>query len=471
MSQTLLTVRELSSFLHVHPKTVYKWATENRLPYIRINGLIRFRTQEIEDWQRIWSKNKKFTEFLPKLNLSLPNYDRMLLKGRSALSKKSRRWNYGFGSVYIRKTKQGKDRWYIDYRDETGKRVQKVVTHAQQREDAVIELQTKIAQIFTKDHSNQAKIKAVKFSNFVEMYIKNYAKVNKRSWKDDEYRLQKITNFLGDLYLHDVTALDVEKFKSHKLTDDVTKSTINRYLTILKRMFNVAIEWGYAKDNPVKGVKFFSEKDTLRQRILTTDEEDRLLEAASAHLKPILTIALHTGMRRGEILNLRWNQVDLGTGEIRVEKTKSGKTRIVDVNSFLLKELFKLKNVKNCSGYLFLNPRTGKPYRKLQTSFCGACRRAGIKNLRFHDLRHTFASRLVGKGVDLIRVKEILGHSTVKITERYTHTNREEKKKAVELLCESPLITGKKRENLLHICDTGQGKKKSVIVSSFISMN
>lgn len=157
-------------------------------------------------------------------------------------------------------------------------------------------------------------------------------------------------------------------------------------------------------------------------------------------------------MRRGEILNLTWNQVDLGTREIRVEKTKSGKTRIVDINSFLLKELFKLNQTKKSSGYLFLNPRTEKPYKKSQTSFCGACRRAGIKNFRFHDLRHTFASRLVGKGVDLIQVKEILGHSTVKIMERYTHTNRDERKKAVELLCEFQLITEKKLQNLLHIC-------------------
>jgi excisionase family DNA binding protein len=373
MDNQLLTVKELSSILQVHPKTVYRWTKNRQIRHLKKGGILRFKNKDIDDWIEAGQSNiAPSFENLPKLDLSLENYDRMLLKGRSALSKKSRRWNYGFGSVYVRKTKQGKDRWYIDYRDETGKRVQKVVQHAQQREDAIIDLQAKIAQIFTKDHPNQSKIKSVKFSNFVEMYIKNYAKVNKRSWKDDEYRLQKIVDFLGDIYLHDATALDVEKFKSHKLTDDVTKSTINRYLTVLKRMFNVAIEWGYAKGNPVNRVKFFPEKDNLKERILTSEEEDRLLEAASAHLRPILTIALHTGMRRGEILNLTWNQVDLAAREIKVEKTKSGKTRIVDINSFLLKELLRLKNTKSSSGYLFLNPGTGEPYKKLQTSFCGA---------------------------------------------------------------------------------------------------
>jgi len=204
---------------------------------------------------------------------------------------------------------------------------------------------------------------------------------------------------------------------------------------------------------------------------LTEEEEDRLLEASSEHLRTILVVALNTGMRRGEILNLKWNQIDLQAREIRVEKTKSGKPRIVDINSFLLDVLTKLKNEHKDGQYVFLNPKTGKPYKKLQTSFKGACRRAGIKGLRFHDLRHTFASRLIMRGVDLIRVKELLGHSSVKMTERYTHSNQEGRKKAVELLCRKSLNKPKILENLLHSCDTDEGAKKSVIVSSLFSVN
>jgi len=269
MSQSLLTVKEASSFLHVHPKTIYKWTDEGRIPFIRINGQIRFEKQEIEEFVK---KNKykyvRFAEFLPKLDLSLEKYDIMLLKGRSALSKKSKRWNYGFGSVYIRKTNQGKERWYIDYRDENGKRIQKVVKNAQRREDALIELQTKVAQVFAKDHPHSLNLEKIKFFKYVEMYIENYAKVNKRSWKDDQYRLQKFMDFFGNIYLHKVTPLDIEKFKLDKIKDGITKSTVNRYLAILKRMFNIAIEWGYAKENPVKRVKFYSEKDNLKERII-----------------------------------------------------------------------------------------------------------------------------------------------------------------------------------------------------------
>lgn len=204
---------------------------------------------------------------------------------------------------------------------------------------------------------------------------------------------------------------------------------------------------------------------------MTAEEEDRLLKAASEHLRPILLVALNTGMRRGEILSLKKSHIDFDKREIRIEETKSGKPRIVDINSRLFDVLTELKNKNRNSEYLFVNPKTGKPYRKLQTSFDGACRRAGIEGLRFHDLRHSAASRMVARGVDLIRVKEILGHSTVKITERYTHSNREERKKAVEMLCQKPSERYQKRNNLLHHGDMEKGKEKSEPVSYFISMN
>lgn len=473
MNQFLLSVKEVSSFLHVHPKTIYKQVEKGEIPFIRRNGLgLRFRRKDIEDWLENGShKDYHMPELPPGLDIALEKYDKLMLKGESALSKKSKRWNYGFGAVYIRKTKQGKERWYIDYRDEDGKRVQKVVKNAQQREDALIELQTKVAQCFEKEHPHIAKTEKIRFPKFVEMYLENYAKVNKRSWKDDFYRLRKFIELFGNAHLHEISPIEIEKFKLAKLSDGLSKSTINRYLAILKRMFNIAIDWGYAKENPVKRVKFYTEKDNLKERILTEEEEDRLLEASSEHLRTILVVALNTGMRRGEILNLKWSQIDLQAREIKVEKTKSGKPRIVDINSFLLDVLTKLKNEHKDGQYVFLNPKTGKPYKKLQTSFNGACRRAGIKGLRFHDLRLTFASRLIMRGVDLIRVKELLGHSSVKMTERYTHSNREGRKKAVELLCRKSLNKPKILENLLHSCDTDEGAKKSVIVSSLFSVN
>jgi excisionase family DNA binding protein len=469
MSHQLLTVKDLSALLSMHPNTIYRWKEQGKIPCVDINGQVRFEKAEIEKFiEKNKRKHADFSELFPRLDISLEKYDKLMLKGESALSKKLKRWNYGFGAVYIRKTKQGKERWYIDYQDEDGRRVQGVVKKAQKREDALIELQSKVAECFAREHSIKAKAEKIKFPKFVEMYLENYAKVNKISWKDDFYRLQKCISFFGNVYLHEVTALDIEKFKCVKIGEGLNKTTVNHYLKILKRLFNIAIEWEYAKENPVKRIKFYSEKDSLTERILTEKEEVRLLEVASGHLRPILMVALNTGMRRGEILNLTWNRIDLEKRLIRVVNTKSGRNRIIPVNDVLFEAL---SGMEKGSDYLFPNPGTGKPYRTVRRSFETACRREKIKGLRFHDLRHTFASRLVERGVDIVRVKELLGHSSVKITERYTHSNQEERKRAVELLCKGSQKTPKRVENLLHHCDMEKEKNESMSVSSLFSVN
>lgn len=340
--------------------------------------------------------------------------------------------------------------------------------HAVTKEEAALALREEVARAFDREYGIKKQKERIKFKDFVEMFIENYSRVNKRSWKDDFYRLQKCIGFFGNIYLHEVAPLDIERFKSVKLDEGLTKTTVNHYLKILKRLFNIAIEWGYARENPVRRIKLYSEKDTQKERILGEEEEVRLLEAASGHLRPILVVALNTGMRRGEILNLRWEQVDLEQRIIQVINTKSGRNRVIPVNDALFDVL---KGLKRNSEYVFPNPETGGPYRTVRRSFENACQRAKIKGLRFHDLRHTFASRLVERGVDIVRVKELLGHSSVKITERYTHSNQEEKKRAVELLCKKSHKTTRKVENLLHYCDMEKERNESMSVSSLFSVN
>jgi integrase len=238
----------------------------------------------------------------------------------------------------------------------------------------------------------------------------------------------------GSSCLEEIDSLAVERLKVGRLKEGVSKARVNRNLALLKKMFNLAIDWGYAKENPVRRVKLFSEKDNLKERILTEEEEKSLLEAASAHLKPIVKTALHTGMRRGEILGLEWDQVDLGKRMIRVTRTKSGKSRFIPINDLLFEELEILKKTNGLSKNVFLNPEGKGPLADVKTAFKAASRRAGIKGLRFHDLRHTFASRLVERGVDIITVKDLLGHHSVVTTQRYTHSNADQKRKAVQNL-------------------------------------
>ena len=129
-------------------------------------------------------------------------------------------------------------------------------------------------------------------------------------------------------------------------------------------------------------------------------------------------------MRLREILNLKWSQIDLTKGNINVVNTKNRRNRLVGINTPLLQELQGLRLMIGKNLYVYTNPKTGKPFLDLKKGFKAACRRASIEGLRFHDPRHTFASRLVERGVDLSTVKDLLGHSTVRMTERYTHSSQ-----------------------------------------------
>jgi len=470
--ESLLTVREAADLMRISESTLYRYCTKKLLPNFKKSFGIRIRHSDLKAWLEKDKKKAALDDVIIKNALTtLPSIANDKAKGGQKVARKKTRHNYCYGSVYIRKTKKGIPRYYIDYYDRNQNRIQKLIKHATNWNEAHEALKNAILKEHYSEHGIQKKRNQIKFKKFVEMFIEDYNKVNKRSWKDDSCRLKKLSEFFGNINLNEVSPIKIERFKSHKLKKGIAKSTINRYLSILKRLFNVAIEWEYAKNNPVRKVKLYSEKDNLKERILTEEEEVRLLKMSSEHLRPILIVALNTGMRRGEILNLKWSNIDFKAEEIKIVNTKSGKSRIVDINSRLLNELLKLRKKNQNSQYVFTNPRTGKPYKKLQTSFDGACRRAKIEELRFHDLRHTAASRLVEKGVDIIRVKELLGHSSVRITERYTHSSREERKRAVEFLCQKSLRKDQKRQNLLHMRYMRKDKNQSEPIISLFSLN
>jgi len=254
------------------------------------------------------------------------------------------------------------------------------------------------------------------------------------------------------------STLLIEKYKQKRLSDGIKPASVNREMSVLKRSFNLAITWKMTKENPVKEVRFLRQPEP-RERILSEEEEKKLLEMSTTHLKPILLTALHTGMRKNEIADLKWEQVDLRHKEIEVIKTKSGKKRIIPMSEDLYELYVSLHNQKKGSEFVFqyADLKTGElnHLKYFRTAFENACRRAKIVGFTFHDLRHTFASRLVRAGVDLITVKDLLGHYSVKTTERYTHSNLEQKKRAVELL--NVQTSGKKDQNMLNlspICHT-----------------
>ena len=165
-------------------------------------------------------------------------------------------------------------------------------------------------------------------------------------------------------------------------------------------------------------------------RVLSKDEETRLLESSCEHLKHIIITALNTGMRLDEILNLKWENVDMDRKIITVTETKSNKIRHIYINNHLKEAL---KCVKLTNDRVFCD-NNGRPMDSIKTAFKNAIRRSGIRCCRFHDLRHTFASRVAEKGVNIVTVKELLGHAAINTTMRYSHPAPEYKRQAVELI-------------------------------------
>lgn len=270
----------------------------------------------------------------------------------------------------------------------------------------------------------------------IELYLE-YSKANKKSYKlDENYCKVFVVHWGKHSRLKDLTPQKIEKFKSIMKTDH-QNSTVNRYLEALSKMFNIAISNNLIKENPLKEIKKLKQNNH-KIRFLTKEEEKALFEVFNENKSyhyfiPIVICALQTGMRKGEILNLTWNNIDFENKFIELLQTKSGKARKIPISTKLMKELTKIKETK-ISEYVFANPYTKTKYQFIHKGFDEAVRKANITNFRFHDLRHTAATRMTEMGIDLAVVQEILGHCDVKTTMRYAHPVPERKLKAIEVL-------------------------------------
>lgn len=271
----------------------------------------------------------------------------------------------------------------------------------------------------------------VPFEKFADDFLELYCKQNKRSWDRDEISLAHLKAAFKDMALAALGAEDVERYKAARKAE-VSPATVNRELACLKTLLNKAVEWGRIGANVAARVKKLKEAPP-RERILSSAEARRLLDAASPMLRTILTVALGTGMRRGEILGLKWTDLDLVRGFISLMTSKSGKGRKIPMSGAVAAAL---GAVPHRGEYVFQNPETGQPLRGVQDAFRAALETAKIEGLRFHDLRHTAASKMVEAGVDLVTVSKILGHASIQMTMRYAHPTPEALRQAVNCLGE-----------------------------------
>jgi len=322
------------------------------------------------------------------------------------------------------------DNWFIDYYVRGRRKREKIGASKKLAEQVLAKRKVEIAENRYLDVRREKKFK---FTHLAETFLNDYSRLNHRAHLKCAGFIKNLVAFFGDRYLSEIDALMVEKYKSERV-NKIKPVSVNRELDTLKSMFNRAIEWGMAYDNPAKNVKKFV-VDDRRIRFLTIAEIHKLLNASEGDLRAIIIIALNTGMRKGEIFKLKWEYIDIKNAIIHLPASlsKNKRSREIPMNSVVVKALKDMKAAPS-GEYVFGSRQNGHPLTDIRKSFAAALEKAGIANFRFHDLRHTFCSQLVSAGVDIYTVMELAGHSSIKMTMRYAHLSPNQKRSAVEKL-------------------------------------
>src|SRR5215813_4069328 len=340
--------------------------------------------------------------------------------------------------IYERKGLKGDVTYYIRYQVDLRDIKERVGTKSRgfTREMAKDALKARLGEIAQGRFNLEKARKPVPFSKLAERY-REFAGGYKRGWETEKYIVDEFANLFGTAPLANITTWQIEKWKAER-GKELHLATVNRRLTVIKHMFRKAVDWGLIKTNPATGVKRFTVVSE-RTRFLTGEDVQNLqtkceADITSPWLLSLVTLALNTGMRQGELLNLKWDGVNFERGLISVLQTKTMRWKTIAMNEATREALIWL-NEHRYGDFLFLWPwgdRVGRT--TVYDAFKEVCKAAGIADFRFHDLRHTFASHLVMSGVDLVTVKDLLGHAGINMTVRYSHLVPEHKAQAVAKL-------------------------------------
>ena len=275
-------------------------------------------------------------------------------------------------------------------------------------------------------------LKNITINKLFKIYLE-YSETNKKSYDSDVSRTKLIKQYFGETTLiKDITPEKVEKFKIFLLDQNRSTMTVNRYLEQIKTAFRMAVDNNYLLKNPCQNIKKFPVKN-YSVRYLKPDEEERLFKVLPEYLKGIVIVALNTGLRKSNILELRWEQINFDFNFIEVLENKGNKHLLIPLNEKLI-QFFNNKPDMERKGYIFINPETGLPYKDIKKAWSTALEKANIENFRFHDLRHTVGTRLAEQLVPVNVIKELLGHSDVHTTMRYVHCTQGAKLEALNKL-------------------------------------
>ena len=302
---------------------------------------------------------------------------------------------------------------------------------------------------------------------FVDQQYADWVQAHHADPRSTLDRIRRCFEHWYDIPMVDISAAMLDRWVATRRNEGKAGATINRDLSVLGGALSRAVEWELLPSNPVRRVRKCRIDRSPITRYLTQSEQERLITALrrrdikkrkerlnanrwrtergysllprlrkyADHLTPMVLISLNTGCRRGELVSLTWDNVDLHQQLLTVNgnHAKTGQSRVINLNTDAL-AVFKVWN-KQSRGQLVFPNSNGQPLTYLKTAWSRVLRDASIEGFRWHDLRHTFASNLVMKGVNLNTVRELLGHSDISMTLRYAHLSSEHKAEAVQKLC------------------------------------
>lgn len=326
---------------------------------------------------------------------------------------------------------ENREIFYIDYYDESGKRIRES-TESGSRSFALELLTKRKDDVAKRKRLPERYMPKVKFSDFVDSeYLPVHAK-GLKSESDLKGICNKLKAYFENKYLHEITPQMIEIYKKARI-NKVAENTINNEINAISGIFTKAEEWGKARFNPVHKIKRF--KINARKRILERWEQHALIisagkEEKAPHLRPLIIFDLNTGLRKEELLSIKWTDVDSENKQllVRAEIAKYSKARYVDLNKHALDILNSLPRL----GEFVFCDKQGRRLKNFKRSFQSAAKRAKIEDITIHDLRRTFGSNCVMDGVSLATVQAWMGHASIETTiKHYGHLTQSYRKEEI----------------------------------------
>jgi integrase len=344
------------------------------------------------------------------------------------------------GLVKQRKSKN----WYIKTRG-GGRLIYKSTRTSDLRRAELILAKVKVALLSLDSQVREITGKSIPFGQLMSRYVREVS-ASKRSSESDIIRSKPLLEYFKDQRIDTITIQDIYRYQDWRRNTatprtgkPISGATVNREIALLRHALRKAMRWGYLEQNPAVGIEGFSE--SKRERYITDEEFEAIKRVAkshdfSRHLADIMDVLYHTAQRSGRILSLKWKQINFKERTITFEQVSKTKRvpHVIWINDPLFALLSRMRRVRRSLVPWVFHKQDATPYKSINKGWNTACKKAGVKDARIHDIRHKTITDMVRAGFSLEFVGRVAGHSTPSTTHRYAHLSVDATKEALDSL-------------------------------------